>query len=88
MLIYPSALKSLISIKKIQPKLMVANFNGNPSTTIICFSSTNASDKTDLDTFYNELTSPVRCIFKHDVLLIGGDMNVQIGKNIKKIQLT
>ena len=32
---------------------MVATFNGKPSTMIIfCYSPTNASDETDLDTFY------------------------------------
>ena len=31
-------------------------------------------------TFYNELSSLVRCIPKHNVLIIGGDINAQIGK--------
>ena len=42
MLISPQALKSLNSIDKIQPRMMVATFNRNPSTTIIsCDSPTN-----------------------------------------------
>ena len=40
------------------------------------------SDETDLSAFYNELSSIVRSILKHNVLIIGGDMNVPIGKNI------
>ena len=62
---------------------MVATFNGNPSTTIIsCYSPTNVSDEMDLNIFNNELSSFVRSIPKHKVLIIGGDMNAQIGKNV------
>ena len=83
MLIGPQALKSLNSIKIIQPRMMVATFNGNPSTTIIsCNRSTNVSDETDLITFYNELSSLVRRILKHNVFIIGGNMNAQIGKSV------
>ena len=38
--------------------------------------------KTDLIHFYNELSSLVRSIPKHNVLVIGRDMNAQIGKNV------
>ena len=85
MLIGPQALKSLNSIEKIQPRIMVATFNGNPSTTIIsCYSPTNVSDKMDLNAFYNKLSSVVRSIPKHNVLILDGDMNAQIGKNVNK----
>ena len=52
--------------------MMVATFIDNPSTTIICYSATNARDETDLITFYNEI---VRGIPKQNVLIIGGDMS-------------
>ena len=62
---------------------MVATFNGNPSATIIfCYSPTNASEETYLLTFYNELSSFVHSIPKHNVLVIGGSMNAEIGKNV------
>ena len=62
--------------------MMAATFNGNPSTTIIsCYSPTNVSEETDIIAFYDELSSLVRCIPKHKVLVIGGNMNAQIGKN-------
>ena len=83
MLIGPRALKSLNSIEKIQPWMMVATFNGNPSTAIIsCYSLANISNETDLISFYNELSSVIRGIPKHNVLIIGGDMNTQICKNV------
>ena len=61
---------------------MAATFNGNPKATIIsCYSPTNVSEETELVTFYEELSSLVRSIPKHNLLVIGGDMNAQIGKN-------
>ena len=82
MLFCPHGLKSLNSIEKVQPSMMVAMFNSNPNTTIIiCYSPTNASDETDLITFYNELYYLDHTILKHTILIIGGDMNAQISKN-------
>ena len=77
------AQKSLNNIEKIQPSMTVATFNGNHSTTIIsCYSPSNASDETDLVTFSNEPSSLVRSISKHNVLIIGEDIDAQIGKNL------
>ena len=85
MLIEPRALKTLNSIihnSIIQHRMMAATFNGNPRATIIsCYSPTNVSEETELVAFYDELSSLVRSIPKHNVLVICGDMNAQIGKN-------
>ena len=87
MLIGPRVLKSLNSMGKIQPRMMVATFNGNPSATVMsCYSPTNVSEETDLITFYNELSSLVCSIPKHNVFIIGGDMNAPKYKS--QIQLT
>ena len=81
LLIGHRALKTLNSVEKIQPRMMAATFNGNPRATIIsCYSPTYVSEETELVTFYDELSSLVRSIPKH-MLVIGGDMNAQIGKN-------
>ena len=80
MLIGPRALKTLNNIERIQPRMMAATFNGNPRVTIIsCYSPNNISEETELVTFYEELSSLVRSIPKHNLLVIGGDMNAQIG---------
>ena len=72
-------------IETTQSRMIVAMFNGNPSTTVIsCYSPTDVSDENDLITFYNKWFSLVRSIPKHNVLTIGGDMNAQIGKNVNK----
>ena len=67
---------------------MIATFNGNPGATIICYSPTNVSDETELIAFYDELYSLVHSIPKNNILIIGRDMNAQIGKNGKQIQPT
>ena len=62
--------------------MMAVTFNGNPRATVIsCYSPTNVSEENELVTFYDELSSLVRSIPKHNMLVIGGDMNAQIGKN-------
>ena len=62
--------------------MMVATFNGNPRATIIsCYSPTNVSEETELIAFYDELSPLVHNIPKYNVLIIGSDMNTQIGKN-------
>ena len=66
--------------------MLAAAFNGNPRAIIIsCYSPTNVNEETELVTFYDELSSLVRSILKHNVLVIGGDMNAQIGKTTRQI---
>ena len=61
---------------------MAATFNGNLRATIIsCYSPTNISEETEVVTFYDELSSLVHSILKHILLVIGRDVNTQIGKN-------
>ena len=82
MLIGPRALKTLNSVEKIQPRMIATTFNGNPKATIIsCYGPTNVSEENEIVNFYEDLSSLVRSIPKHNLLVIGGDMNAQIGKN-------
>ena len=81
-LIEPRALKTLHSVERIQPRMLAGTFNGNPSATIISgYSPTNVSEETELVAFYDGLFSLARSIPKHNLLVIGRDMNAQIGKN-------
>ena len=62
--------------------MMAATFNGIPRATIIsCYSPINVGEETELVTFYDELSSLVCSIPKNNMLVIGIDMNAQIGKN-------
>ena len=81
MLLSPHAISSMNSIEKILPRMMVATFNGNPCATVIsCYSPTNVNNEEDVIDFYHELSSLARAVPKHNVLVIGGDMNAQLGK--------
>ena len=63
--------------------MMSATFSGNPHpiTIITCYCLTNVGDETDIMTFYKKLSSLVRNIPKHNVMIIGEDINAHIGKN-------
>ena len=88
MLIGPRALKHLIACERIQPRMLAATFNGNPRATIVTSNSpTNVSEETELVAFYDEISSLVRSIPKQNLLVIGGDMNAQIGKKGNKYSL-
>ena len=54
-----------------------------PTHTMIVswYSPTNASDETNITIFYDGLCSLARQIPKHNVLMIGGDMNAKISKD-------
>ena len=80
MLLSPKAYKSLNSVETIRRRTMIASFNGNPAVTIISCYNPNVSDEEDKDEFYTKLTTIARSIPKHNILLVGGDMNAKIGK--------
>ena len=82
MLVSPNAYNALASVEKISSRIMVATFNGNPQTTIICcYSPTNVSDAAEVEEFYIDLSSLTRQIPKHNLLIIGGDFNAHLGQN-------
>ena len=73
--------KSISNIEMITNRIMVATFNGNPKTTLICcYSPTNVSDEDQVDNFYETLESLTRRIPKHNLLVIGGDFNAHLGR--------
>ena len=59
---------------------MIVNFNGNPQTSIIvCYGPTNVCNPTEIENFYENLTSTTRQILKHNILIIAGDFNAHLG---------
>jgi len=82
MLLSPFAMKALNSIERILPRMMIANFNGNPCTTVIsCYSPTNVSDEISVIDFYHEISSLIRNVPKHNLLIVGGDFNAHVSSN-------
>ena len=70
-----------ISFFLFQIRIMKSTFNGDTNIIFSFYWPTNASDNTDFITFCNELSSFVCIISKHNVLILGGDMNAQIDED-------
>ena len=51
------------------------------TTIISCYSPSNANEEMDITAFYKELSSFIQHIHKHNILIIGGDMNVHTDKD-------
>ena len=80
MLLSPSADNSLVgNIVVVNSRIMVANFSGNPATTIICcYNPTNFSDDSDAPEFYNTVSEVIKKLPGNNLNVICGNMNAQI----------
>ena len=82
MLLSSQAYNTIASVEIISPRIMIVNFQGNPQTSVIsCYSPINISEKQETEIFYTKLTCLTRQIPKHNVLIIGGDLNAHLGKD-------
>ena len=81
MLFSPQAYNALISAEMITPRNMIVTLNGNLQTTIIsCYSPTNVSDETEVDTFYEDLIAVTRQVPKNNIIIIAGHFNAHLGQ--------
>ncbi|XP_066924271.1 uncharacterized protein [Clytia hemisphaerica] len=68
----------LLSVKKINERIVIATFQGNPKTVIIsCYSPHNSLPEEMVSDFYDDLCHIVDMIPPHHMLIIGGDMNAR-----------
>ena len=59
---------------------MLAEFESNPKMTIIsCYSPTNMSEESEAKDFYKDLKGVTENILAHNILVIAGDFNAQVG---------
>ena len=80
-LLSPRAKTSLNFVSKVSSRIIVATFNSNPMlTTICCYSPTNCAEVEVVETFYGELNDTISQVPKHNLLLVGGDFNAQLGR--------
>ena len=78
-LINPQAYKSVTKITKINSQIIKATIDGNPMTTVTsCYSTTNACEEQQRQDFYTSLSECTRAIPKHNISIIGGDMNAKV----------
>ena len=71
------------ALRKVQPhsqRILVAEFSGNPATTVIvCYSPTNAAPEEEVEKFYEELRVAIQTVPSHNFLVILGDLNARLG---------
>ena len=79
-LISPRALKSVQSITCYNKRIIQISLHGNPVTTILCcYSPHNVYPEEVVTEFYQDLTTIINGIPAHNLLIIGGDFNAQLG---------
>ena len=78
MLLNPSAYNCQEgNVVVVNSRIMVANFSGNPATTIICcYSPRNYSDDNGALDSYNTLSEVIKKLPGHNLKIICGDMNI------------
>ena len=78
----PRAQRSLNQVEKTSDRIINATFHGNPKASVICcYSPTDCSDEQDEIIFYNELSSLIRMIPNHNIIMVAGDFNAKLGSD-------
>ena len=73
--------RKAISLTPHGSQILVAEFEGNPLTSVIVvYSPHNSSNAEDIDNFYDQLSSVVQSIPAHHFLAVLGDFNARVGK--------
>ena len=83
LLLDKNSYNALSSIEKINERIMVAHFNGNPKcTVIVCYSPTNTlQSKEKVEEFYEALDSVISTIPPHNMCFLIGDLNAKVKGN-------
>ena len=78
-LLSPRVQKSLLSIEKINSRIILLHVNGNPRLSVICcYGPTNSSEPDDKLEFYNSLSRTIASVPRHNMLAVCGDFNAKI----------
>ncbi|XP_034092751.1 craniofacial development protein 2-like [Gymnodraco acuticeps] len=76
----PRARKALRRVYHHTDRILIAEFSGNPVTTVIVvYSPTNVAPSEELEKFYEDLATAVRDVPAHNFLAILGDFNARLG---------
>ena len=82
-----SAAKSLLLYECVSDRILVTRFNSRHAklTIVVCYAPTNSETRPDdipnKDAFYEQLDDVVASIPKHDIQIIIGDFNAQLGND-------
>ena len=78
-LLSPTAQRSLLSVEKINSRIVLLHLNGSPNISVIsAYAPTNCSDPSDKASFYASLNRTASSIPPHNLLAIGGDFNAKL----------
>ncbi|XP_062905836.1 craniofacial development protein 2-like, partial [Mobula hypostoma] len=74
------AKKALRGVVSVSDRILTAEFDGNPATSvIICYSPYNCSEEKEVEAFHSKLHEAVTSIPAHNFLAVLGDFNAQVG---------
>ena len=74
------ALKSCQSIVSHCERITEISLLGNPTTTVLCcYYPHNEQQQEEVAAFYQELSTKINTIPAHNLVMIGGDFNAQLG---------
>ena len=74
----------LESVKKLDERIVKATFKGKPKTVTViisCYSPHNNLPEEDVVNFYIKLNNAVKDVPPQSLLIIGGDMNIQVANS-------
>ena len=79
------AMDNWSNIERISSRIIIADFVGNPKSTVnSCYSPTNSSSDDDINYFYNRLRSVMENVPAHNFMTIPGDFNGNLGPDDAK----
>ena len=80
LLLGAKARKALLKVKSLSDRIMVAEFDGNPKTTVInIYSPTNCAEEDAIEAFYENLSNAINDVPAHNFLIVMGDFNARLG---------
>lgn len=68
---------------KLNERIIIAKFSGNPALTVIVNYSL-VEENADATEHYEQLTAAIKEVPKHKLLIVMGDFNAHIDKNVAK----
>ncbi|XP_072025208.1 craniofacial development protein 2-like [Amphiura filiformis] len=79
-LLNKNAKNSLASVRTHNNRILIANFQGNPATTVIVtYCPTNVADEDIVENHYDSMRRAIESIPAHNLLIVMGDFNARVG---------
>ncbi|KAJ8351146.1 hypothetical protein SKAU_G00226220 [Synaphobranchus kaupii] len=74
------ARKALLQVYRLTERILIADFDGNPGTTImVVYSPTNVAPAEEVERFYEDLGTAISDVPAHKFIAVLGDFNARLG---------